>query len=377
MSSDNVRVITGQGDNNYGRTIDPNTWYTVEVEVNGSTSKINAWVDGQACNTNVNMPQTPDGRVGVGSYGPSHNTDFDYFQVKSGTRSSKPMASTGPLIFRLSRNYPNPFNPETVIGYQVPEGGHVDLGVYNVIGQRVRTLVDTRQEVGVHEVKWDGLDEAGVVMGSGTASSVGPAAAVAQTERLMEIVRLDTVRTAGRKDSVVVHMRERVQEPTSPPLSTRRMTKAQLPAELRQADVGALKARLRPPVEAKDRMLYLGVRATAEDPRYPGERLSLAESELSLAESRQLRWDLQEVFGHWPAGSVLLLEYTGTAVLGEAAEVPLRWSFQRPSQTPPFDRSEVLASGAAALSLRKVAGEWKVSHVERLIGALHAGVVKR
>jgi hypothetical protein len=54
--------------------------------------------------------------------------------------------------FRLEQNYPNPFNPATAIHYQIPEPGQVDLRLYNVLGQCVKTLVDAFQPAGAYTV---------------------------------------------------------------------------------------------------------------------------------------------------------------------------------------------------------------------------------
>lgn len=68
----------------------------------------------------------------------------------------------------LAPNYPNPFNPETTLNYQLPEAGPVRLLVFDVLGQLVRVLVDERQEVaGVHVVYWDGKDDQGRRVNSG------------------------------------------------------------------------------------------------------------------------------------------------------------------------------------------------------------------
>ena len=72
-----------------------------------------------------------------------------------------------PTGFALEGNYPNPFNPETVIRYRLDQPGAVDLAIYNVLGQRVRTLVATEQQSGRYEVVWDGLDDAGRSAASG------------------------------------------------------------------------------------------------------------------------------------------------------------------------------------------------------------------
>ncbi|MBN2288089.1 MAG: hypothetical protein JXQ83_02075, partial [Candidatus Glassbacteria bacterium] len=74
-----------------------------------------------------------------------------------------------PRSFSLSQNGPNPFNPSTVVAYQIPEGFTVQvrLGVYNLRGELVRALVDEVKEPGYYSVSWDGRDEGGREVASG------------------------------------------------------------------------------------------------------------------------------------------------------------------------------------------------------------------
>jgi len=60
-----------------------------------------------------------------------------------------------PQTFKLYHNYPNPFNPSTMINYQLPIISEVDLSVYNMLGQKIVTLVSERQNAGYHQVMWD------------------------------------------------------------------------------------------------------------------------------------------------------------------------------------------------------------------------------
>jgi len=74
---------------------------------------------------------------------------------------------TRPDIFALADNYPNPFNPETTLKYQLPEAVDVKLEVYNVVGQVVRTLVADRQNAGRYVVQWDANNDNGQPLSSG------------------------------------------------------------------------------------------------------------------------------------------------------------------------------------------------------------------
>jgi hypothetical protein len=65
---------------------------------------------------------------------------------------------TVPSGFSLDQNYPNPFNPVTTIRYALPRQVHVDLSLYNTLGQRVRALVGGEEPAGLHEVRLDGTN---------------------------------------------------------------------------------------------------------------------------------------------------------------------------------------------------------------------------
>ena len=82
-----------------------------------------------------------------------------------------PLAALGRLAlpqgFALGTNYPNPFNPATIIPYELAGISPVKLEVFNILGQRIATLVDGTQEAGSYQAQWDGTDEAGQAAAAG------------------------------------------------------------------------------------------------------------------------------------------------------------------------------------------------------------------
>ncbi|MCH8305286.1 MAG: T9SS type A sorting domain-containing protein [Candidatus Marinimicrobia bacterium] len=72
-----------------------------------------------------------------------------------------------PKKFELEQNYPNPFNPETSINYAIPQNASVKLTIYNILGQKILTLVDEQKLSGVYSVSWNGKNDSGAQVASG------------------------------------------------------------------------------------------------------------------------------------------------------------------------------------------------------------------
>jgi hypothetical protein len=69
--------------------------------------------------------------------------------------------------YRLFANYPNPFNPETTLSFQIPERTRIRLSVYDVLGKTVNVLVEKELQAGTHSVQWQGIDKNGRAVPSG------------------------------------------------------------------------------------------------------------------------------------------------------------------------------------------------------------------
>ncbi len=109
-----------------------------------------------------------DNASNASGYSNSVSTN-SYFGPKiSAETPDDDLSSALPNDFALHQNYPNPFNPSTEIKYDLPEHGQVVLSIFNVVGQKVRILVDESKEAGYHRIVWDGKDD----LGNGAASGI-------------------------------------------------------------------------------------------------------------------------------------------------------------------------------------------------------------
>ncbi len=93
------------------------------------------------------------------------------FRLIAGKNSFVEQNTQGiPLVameYELMQNYPNPFNPSTQIRYVLGHSGHVTLEIYNVLGQRIRTLRNEFQSIGTYNAEWDGRNDAGSLLSTG------------------------------------------------------------------------------------------------------------------------------------------------------------------------------------------------------------------
>lgn len=150
---------------------------------------------------------------GTNNRGSAHDEEFNKTDLEPGTyfigvsiydpqpigvSSSYKLTVTGEIIssvkdislelpkqFALEQNYPNPFNPETTISYNLPKQTRVTLNIYNIVGEKVITLCDTKQNAGYHSVRWDGKDSLGRLVSGGIYLCRMKAGTYTQTIRML------------------------------------------------------------------------------------------------------------------------------------------------------------------------------------------------
>lgn len=89
------------------------------------------------------------------------------FNMPTAVEDETGEAASIPGSFELKQNYPNPFNPETKIEYSLQRSGQVTMEIYNLLGQKIRTLVNEHHRAGSYSALWDGTNQQGMAVSSG------------------------------------------------------------------------------------------------------------------------------------------------------------------------------------------------------------------
>jgi len=94
----------------------------------------------------------------IDNKGSGHYTGSGYLSPGSPTPVEDQETTILPTSFELFQNYPNPFNPSTTIEFALPERCYVNLDIYNILGQKVITLISGEVGAGFWRITWDGID---------------------------------------------------------------------------------------------------------------------------------------------------------------------------------------------------------------------------
>lgn len=154
----------GQSGQSYNLTLQTEPGKTLSLDVEGldqfSGQEVQLYSQSEA--RTIDLRATPSPELtpanGEGSY---------VLLIGDASYVDSKRADLTPQELQLRQNYPNPFQGETTVSFALPEDSDVEVVVYDILGRRVRTLVDDKRSAGVHEVQWNGLNELGQPVASG------------------------------------------------------------------------------------------------------------------------------------------------------------------------------------------------------------------
>lgn len=122
--------------------------------------------------------------VGMSGEAPADTTGFCFVLYNSASAVNE--RDNGlPHSFAVSQNYPNPFNPTTKINFDVPVKSEVRLTIYNVLGQKVSTLINKSMQPGKYQVDWSGQNDGGSQVASGVYFYKFEAGSFVQTKKMV------------------------------------------------------------------------------------------------------------------------------------------------------------------------------------------------
>ncbi len=121
------------------------------------------FVEGHGTTTQMNYYSFADSPRGGGKY----SYRLKQIDINGKFKYSSIREVYVPTKFTLYQNHPNPFNPETMIGFELPVNSQVTLEIYNMLGQKIITLINEHRPAGFQQMIWDGKDNFGRTVGSG------------------------------------------------------------------------------------------------------------------------------------------------------------------------------------------------------------------
>ncbi|MFC1898294.1 DNRLRE domain-containing protein [Candidatus Cloacimonadota bacterium] len=142
---------------------EPNSWHAVDI-----TQFVQYWIDNPTANFGVYCNCINTTGTCVAGFNSSDHADSTVRPKL--TIDYGPVGVQNNVVFpevKLEQNYPNPFNPSTEIRFDLSKTGYVDLKIYNLKGQIIKSLLNEEFQPGTHQITWDGRNDKNAVVNSG------------------------------------------------------------------------------------------------------------------------------------------------------------------------------------------------------------------
>ena len=109
----------------------------------------------------------------------------EYSEILSGVSLNLDLTSAIPEVFSLHQNFPNPYNPITSIRYDLPEDKFVNIAIYDLMGRKVKSLVNSKQSAGYRSIHWDATNDFGQTVSAGMYIYIIQAGEFKQTKKMV------------------------------------------------------------------------------------------------------------------------------------------------------------------------------------------------
>jgi hypothetical protein len=129
-----------------------NKGFEVQRKTDNSDWEEAGFVDGAGTTTEVNTYSFNDNNLSHGSYS-YRLKQIDYSGEYTYSKIAEAIVSLIPSEFKLSQNYPNPFNPSTIIEYEIPEDAFINLTLFDMLGNEIKTLLSEQKSKGIYKIQ--------------------------------------------------------------------------------------------------------------------------------------------------------------------------------------------------------------------------------
>ncbi len=174
----NIKVGTSSGGNEIFSSMATNDGFLLKPHNGNMLNSLACSINNLQNGTYYVSVQTIDN-----SYVGSAFSDEISFEITNGIVSND--SDIVPMITRLNKNYPNPFNPETTISFDINKSQHVKLEIYNVRGQKVKTLCNDNLQAGNHKYIWNGRDQNNNKVASGVYFAKMTSKSLTKTQKMI------------------------------------------------------------------------------------------------------------------------------------------------------------------------------------------------
>lgn len=177
---DSIPVPGSYHDGSEVKDVHNNTNYTLKAQGNfWDSQNIEGSIDASNAQGSANSDAGPGGALGK------------FARQQASTEEAK---TSSPILesYGLAQNFPNPFNPSTVIRFRLPTASKVTLTIYDILGRQIRSLTSgTPYAQGIHTLAWDGSDDSGRTVASGVyvyrIDATGPSSQFSDSRKLVFI----------------------------------------------------------------------------------------------------------------------------------------------------------------------------------------------